>query len=104
MKTKEQLKRGAVRFIVNELAPKLPAWKAIAVEAFAPQVVEAKLGEFFSGGILAGTPFVQGEHLNEEEAYRAIKEAASGRWPFELFGFQFSESDLDRLYQYIREA
>jgi hypothetical protein len=28
----------------------------------------------------------------------------SRRWPIELMGFRFSESDLDKLYQYIKEG
>ena len=104
MKTKEQLKRGIMRFVSNELAPKMSVWAGIALEAFAPAVIEAKIETLLSTGWLSGTAFVNGNTVNVDEVYKALKTAAASRWPFEMFGFQFTESDLDKVYTYIREA
>lgn len=104
MKTKEQLKRGIMRYASSELVPKMEAWKGVMVEAFGPAVVEAKLDSLLASGLFAGTVLQNNQSVNTEEAYRMLKETASGRWPMEIMGFKFSEGDLDKLYNFIREA
>jgi hypothetical protein len=99
----EQIRRGAEKYIAAELSPKMNELKAAAMEAFVPTVIEGKIRVFVEG-YLQGTPLVEGNSINIEEAYRLFKPTMSRRWPIELMGFRFSESDLDKLYQYIKEG
>lgn len=100
----EQVRRGAVTFVSKELAPLLPTWQGVLVEALAPTVVDAKLRELMSGKLLVGTGFVDGATVNVEEVYKLVKNTAVGRWPMEIAGFKLTEADLDKLYRYIREG
>lgn len=100
----EQVRRGAAAYVSKELAPLLPTWQGVLVEALAPAVIDAKLKEMMSGKLLAGTGFVDGATVNVEEVYKLVKAASVSRWPMEVYGFRFSEADLDKLYRYIREG
>lgn len=100
----EQVRRGAVTFVAKELAPLMPTWQGVLVEALAPAVIEAKLRELMSGKLLVGTGFVDGATVNLDEIYKLVKNTAMGRWPIEVAGFKLSEADLDKLYRYIREG
>lgn len=104
MKSIEQVKRGAVNYISKEIAPLMGTGKAILLEAMAPTVIEANIKKYAGKEWLAGTGLVDGPNVNVDEIYKLIKNAANGRWPVELFSFRFTESDLDKLINYIREA
>lgn len=100
----DQIKRGIVQYINRDLAPLAPKALGIGLAAFGPVVVESKMKQFFSTSIFAGTPLVDGNVVDIDEVMRLLKPAAEGKWPIEMFGFTFSESDLDKIYRYIKEA
>ena len=100
----EQIRSGIVTYIGKDLAPLLPKAYGIGLAAFAPAVVDAKLKQIFQSNILSGTTLVDGNMIDIDEAMRMLKPAAEGKWPIEMYGFKFTESDLDKLYKYIKEA
>lgn len=100
----DQIKKGIIQYINRDLAPLAPKAVGIGLAAFGPVVVETKMKKFFSAGIFADTPLVDGNMIDIDEVIRLLKPAADGKWPIEMFGFTFSESDLDKLYRYIKEA
>lgn len=100
----EQIIRGASMFLSKELAPMMDKGKAILVEAFGPTIIEAKLRQYMQSGLLEGTGIVDGANVDIDRIYKLVKQSSGGRWPLELFGFKFDETDLDKLYRYIKEA
>ena len=98
----EQVRRGILTYINRELAPLLPTWQGVLIEALAPSVLDAKTKEILNGKLLTGTGLVEGSTINE--IYRSLKVSAQGRWPMEVAGFRFSDSDLDKLYRYVKEG
>ena len=100
----EQARRGAMTYVSKELAPLMPTWQGVLVEALAPAVIDAKLKELTNGKLLAGSGLVDGATINADEIYKLVKNTAMGRWPFEVAGFRLTETDLDKLYRYIREG
>lgn len=104
MKTKEQIKHGAMRYVRQDLVPLMGTGNGILLEAFAPAVIDANLKKYLEKEWLNSTELVSDGSVDVEAAYRLLKNAASGKWPIEMFGFSFRESDLDKLYQYIVEA
>lgn len=100
----EQVRKGVLMYVAKELAPLLPTWQGVLIEAMAPPVVDAKMRELMSGKLLAGTGLVDGATVNVDEVYKLFKTAATGKWPMEVYGFRFMETDLDKLYRYIREG
>ena len=98
----EQIRRGASTYVTKELAPLLPTWQGVLIEALAPGVIDAKLKELVGMKLFSG--FVDGATVNVDEIYKQLKTTASGRWPMEVYGFRFNEADLDKLYRYIKES
>ena len=100
----EQIRKGVVTYVQKELAPLTPKAMSFALVAFAPMVVEAKMKQFFDSGVFDGTPLIDGKSIDIDEAVRLYKNASEGGWPIELFGFTLKESDIDKVYRYIKEA
>ena len=100
----EQVKRGAMKYLSREMVPLMEKGKGILFEVFAPAVIDANLKKYMAADWLQSTGLVDGMNVEIEEMYRLVKQGASGKWPVELLGFRFSESDLDKLYQYIKEG
>lgn len=99
----EKVKNGISVYIMQEIAPLLPAGKGILVQAFAPVVIEANLKRYMGSEWIMGTGLVDGAMVNIDEIYKLLKTAAVGRWPVEFLGFEFNETDLDKLFRFIKE-
>jgi hypothetical protein len=100
----EQIKRGVVAYINQDLVPVVPKALGIGLAAFGPVVIESKVRELAASGLFSGTNLVSTEGVDIDEVMRLIKPAANGKWPIQMYGFTFSETDLDKLYRYIKEA
>ena len=104
MVSMEQIRRGAMKFLSRELVPMMEKGKGILVEVFAPSVIDANLKKYMGMDWIQGTGIVDGMNADIDEVYKMFKQGANGKWPIELMGFRFNESDLDKLYQYIKEG
>jgi hypothetical protein len=104
MTSYDQIKRGIIRYINTDLAPVAPKPIGIGLAAFGPVVIESKMKQFFSSGLFSGTPLTDGNSVDVDEVYKLLKPAAENKWPIEMFGFHFTESDLDKIYRYIKEV
>lgn len=102
MKTIQEIERGVALFIDREMVPIMPKAKGIAFAAFAPMVVKAKIKEY--APLVQTMGLLDGESIDVDAVYGAFKGKAQGKWPLEVFGFKFAETDLDKLYQTIKEA
>ena len=100
----EQIRKGIVNYINRDLVPLAPKAIGIGLAAFAPMVAEAKLKEVMAHPLLSGTGLIDGNSVDIDRIVQLLKPAADGKWPIEMFGFTFTESDLDKLYRYIKEA
>jgi hypothetical protein len=100
----EQIRKGLVTYINRDIVPLAPKAVGIGIAAFAPAIAEAKLKELLASPLLANTGLVEGNSVDIDMAIRLLKPAAEGKWPVEMFGFTFTESDLDKLYRYIKES
>lgn len=104
MVTYDQISRGTAEFIRQELAPKMSTLPGLALAAFGPRVVEGNVRSICTNKWIQNSGLSSENTADVDEAYKLMKEAAVGHWPIELMGFKFSESDLDKLYDYIRRA
>lgn len=100
----EQICRGAMKYVTRELVPLVSSGKGILLEAFAPAVINANVKKYMASTWLEGTGYVDGNTADIDAIYKQIKTSAAGKWPMEVIGFKFTESDLDKLYNYIREG
>ena len=100
----EQIRKGIVNYINRDLVPLAPKAIGIGLAAFAPMVAEAKLKEAMAHPLLTGTGLIDGNSADIDRIVQLLKPAAEGKWPVEMFGFTFTEADMDKLYRYIKEA
>lgn len=100
----EQIRRGTLAYISREIVPILGTGKGILVEAFAPALLDANLKKLMGSELVTSTGLVDGASADVDEIYKLVKAAAAGKWPVELMGVRFSETDLDKLYRHIKEG
>lgn len=100
----DQIRRGIMGYITAEVLPLLEPGKSILVGALAPRVIDANLKRYIELPWLEGTGLIDGAAVDVDELYKLVKASSAGKWPLELFGVRFSESDLDKLYRHIQEV
>ena len=100
----DRIRRGAMSYITAEILPIMDPGKSILVAALAPRVLEANLKKYTQLDWLAGTGLVDGDAVDVDEVYKLVKASSAGKWPIELFGVRFNESDLDKLYRHLMEV
>ena len=100
----EQIRRGAMLYLAKEIVPLTSQGKGILLSAFAPAVMDAYIKKLVAMPWLEDTGLLSGAEVDIDEVYKLIKTAAASKWPIELMGFRFSESDLDKLLRYIKEG
>ena len=99
----EQICRGVMKYVTRELVPIVSTGKGILLEAFGPAVIEAKVKKYTTEW-LDGTYFVDGNNVDIDAVYKQLKTSMANKWPREFMDFKFTENDLDKLYNYIREV
>lgn len=104
MENIEKVKRGIAMFVDNEVAPVMPKWKGIAFAAGAALIIEANANTLINHPMISMLGVVEGDNVDVDKLYAAVKSKAQGKWPVEIYGFKMSETDLDKLYQYIKGA
>ena len=95
-----RIEQNIAAYVDEELAPQMPKLEGIALAAFAPVYVRAKLPKLLQ--FAAGTDIVRDNMVDVDALYREFKRAAQGKWPIEMMGFKFYEDDLDKLYRYLQ--
>lgn len=100
----EKVKRGVATFVDRELVPTLPKWKGILFGAGAGLFIETNSNALLQHPLTGLLGIVDGEQVDVDKAYTAVKNKAQGQWPISIAGFKCSEEDLDKLYRYIKEA
>lgn len=104
MESIDQVKRGIANFIDGEVAPIMPRWKGVLLSAGAALMIEGKSNEILKNPMVQMMGVVNGDMVDVDKLYSTIKMKAQGKWPIELSGLKMSETDLDKLYQYIKGA
>lgn len=104
MESIDQVKRGIANFIDGEVAPIMPRWKGVLLSAGAALMIEGKSNEILKNPMVQMMGVVNGDMVDVDKLYSTIKMKAQGKWPIELAGLKMSETDLDKLYQYIKGA
>ena len=100
----EQIQLGVNRYIENEIANKATGFNKFVV-CFVSPLATRKVAQYIN--TLADNPLMSdmfdGNHnVNLDEVYRMAKDAIQKSGQFVLLGMVFNETDIDKLYNYIR--
>lgn len=104
MENIEQVKRGICNYIDAEVVPIVGGWKGVALGVGAALVVENKSDELVKNPFVQMMGVIDGNQIDVDKLYTKIKLKAQGKWPMDIAGFKASESDLDKLYQFIKKG
>ena len=100
----QQVQIGVTNFIENEIAKKAVGFNKFAVY-FAMPVINKKLTSYiesFSSNPLTKDLFDENNNVDIDAVYNMAKSAVQKSGQFVYYGIMFNESDIDKLYTYIR--
>ena len=85
-------------YVLESLVPRMPVLPGVAFATAASFVIRAKMKQYLP--LFEGTEVLDGESVNVEALYSELKKNFNGKWPLEMGGFTFKETDLDEIYKY----
>lgn len=98
----QQIQEGVVRFVENELANKATGVRKFGIYFIMP-IISNKTKDYIDIA-KKYTPelFTEDGHIKIDEVYNHGKKAIQRSGQFEFMGIIFNESDVDKLYSYIK--
>lgn len=100
----EQIQNGAINFIEKEIAQKAVGLKKFGVYFFMPIIKTKVAGYLLNAKELMPELFDENNNVNVDKVYNMAKEAIKKSGQFEYLGIIFNETDIDKLYGYIRQT
>lgn len=101
---KEQIQIGVNNFIENEIGKKAVGFNKF-ITYFSLPIINKKLSNYidtFATNPMTSDMFDENRNLNIDEVYNAAKSAVQKSGQFSFLGIIFNETDIDKLYNYIR--
>lgn len=100
----EQIQIGVTNFIENEIGKKAVGFNKFATY-FALPIINKKITQYlntFSTNELTKEMFDENKNLDLDAVYNMAKSAVQKSGQFVFFGIMFNETDIDKLYTYIK--
>ena len=100
----QQFELGVNHFVENEIAKKAVGFNKFAVY-FAMPIINKKIEtyiETFHNNELLKDIFDENRNIDVDKVYNMAKSAIQKSGQFVYYGIVFNESDIDKLYSYIR--
>lgn len=100
----EQIRLGVNNFIENEIAKKAVGANKFLVYFIMP-MINKKLSNYietFKNNELTKDMFDTNGNVDLDKVYNMAKQAVQKSGQFVLFGIVFNETDIDKLYNYIK--
>lgn len=101
---KEQVQIGVTNFAENEIAKKAVGVNKFMIY-FAMPIISKKIMQYidtYSTNPLTKDLFDENNNINIDTVYNMAKTAVQKSGQFMVYGIIFNESDIDRLYAYIK--
>jgi hypothetical protein len=100
----DKIQSGVINYVEMEIAAKATGVTKFATYFVMPRIhkmVESYVTSFAENPITSDL-FDEYKNLNIDEVYNMAKEAIRKSGQFAFFGLIFNESDIDKLYDYIK--
>jgi hypothetical protein len=100
----QQIQLGADKFIENEIAKKAVGVNKFAVY-FAMPIINKKITQYienFSSNPLTKEMFDENKNVDIDTVYNMAKNAIQKSGQFVYYGIVFNETDVDKLYNYMK--
>lgn len=102
----QQVQRGIINFIDNELGQKAVGINKFAIYFLLPQIpnkINALYGTYKNNPMFKDF-FDESGNVDLDKLYNTSKEAIRKSGQVEYMGIIFNESDIDKLYNYIKNT
>lgn len=106
MVTLQQVERGITNYIENEIAQKAVGIQKFATYFMMPQIPK-KIEELFikhKNGVIIKDFIDSNSNVDIDKLYNTAKLAIQKSGQFEIYGIIFNETDVDKIYNYIRRT
>ena len=100
----QQIQLGADKFIENEIARKAVGVNKFAVY-FAMPIINKKITQYiesFSSNPITKDMFDENKNVDIDTVYNMAKSAIQKSGQFVYYGIVFNETDVDKLYNYMK--
>lgn len=104
--TTQQVQLGVTNFIDNEIAKKAVGANKFMIY-FAMPIINKKIMQYvesYSTNELTKDMFDENRNVDIDSLYNMAKSAIKRSGQFVFYGIVFNETDVDKLYDYIRTA
>lgn len=102
--TLQQIKNGVIRFVEQEIAQKATGFTKFMVYFIMPKL-NKKVDDIISmaqSSEMFKDMFNENGNVKLDELYSTAKEAIKKSGQIEMFGIIFNETDVDKLYTFIK--
>ena len=102
--TTQQVQIGVTNFIENEIAKKAVGANKFMIY-FAMPIIDKKIMQYvnsFAENPLTKDMFDENNNVDIDTVYNMAKNAVKRSGQFTMFGIIFNETDVDKLYTYIK--
>ena len=100
----EQIQIGVTKFIENEIGNKAQGVNKF-MTFFALPIITSKIPQYvdsFSNNMFTKEMFNENKHVDLDKIYEHSKKAIQKSGQFVFMNIVFSETDIDKLYNYIK--
>ena len=102
----EQIQLGTMNFVENEIGKKAVGLNKFIVY-FSMPIIAKQINQYvnsFSQNELTKYMFDENNNVDIDVIYNMSKDAIKKSGSFTLYGIIFNETDIDKLYNYIRQT
>ena len=102
----QQAQRGIINYVENEIAKKATGLTKFGIYFIMPKLSTntAKMINSLKDNVMFKDMFDENGNIELDAVYNSAKEAIKKSGQFEMFGIIFNESDIDKLYNYIKNT
>lgn len=98
----EQIQKGIMLFVEKEIAPKATGIKKFGIYFMLPTIQKTVSNYIVKIKDFVPDLFDENGNLKLDEFYNQAKSAVQKTGQFEFMGIIFNETDIDKLYTYIK--
>lgn len=102
----QQIQRGVINYVENEIAKKATGLTKFGIYFIMPKLSNntESLIKSLKDNIMFKDMFDENGNIELDYVYNNAKEAIKKSGQFETYGIIFNESDIDKLYNYVKNT
>lgn len=100
----EQVQIGLITFIENEIASKATGFKKFSIYFLIPTIKNIVVEYFNKIKKMMPDFFDENGNIYIDKVYNTAKDAIKKSGQFEFMGIIFNETDIDKLYSFIKQT